>query len=269
MEKNRSILRNAYGIFLSVFTVAVGILFIVQSQRIYRSAEISPYTYEKAAKALSQIAVPVVLWLISIVGGGIIFGLFPAPAQKTKATVDPEKLLSRLKNRLTPEAKYLLPQKNTTVKKIVWSVCITFCLVSAVMVGLCVWNKDNYTPIGNNFNPTRDMLAMLPKILPWVIISFLLAIGATVYSEQSAKMEINEVKKLLSVPVNRAKTPACEEKQFFALPNFVRTKEFSYAVRGCLFVVGTVFIVWGCFNGGVLDVLQKAINICTECIGLG
>ena len=30
-----------------------------------------------------------------------------------------------------------------------------------------------------------------------------------------------------------------------------------------------VFIVIGMFNGGMDDVLYKAINICTECIGLG
>ncbi|MBR4539430.1 MAG: thioredoxin [Clostridia bacterium] len=30
-----------------------------------------------------------------------------------------------------------------------------------------------------------------------------------------------------------------------------------------------VFIFLGIFNGSALDVLTKAINICSECIGLG
>ena len=30
-----------------------------------------------------------------------------------------------------------------------------------------------------------------------------------------------------------------------------------------------VFIVLGVMNGGLRDVLVKAVNICTECIGLG
>lgn len=33
--------------------------------------------------------------------------------------------------------------------------------------------------------------------------------------------------------------------------------------------LGVLFIVLGAMNGGARDVLIKAINICTECIGLG
>ena len=40
-------------------------------------------------------------------------------------------------------------------------------------------------------------------------------------------------------------------------------------VRISLFLIAAVFIIWGVFNGGLYDVFVKAINICTECIGLG
>ncbi|MBE6676678.1 MAG: thioredoxin [Ruminococcaceae bacterium] len=36
-----------------------------------------------------------------------------------------------------------------------------------------------------------------------------------------------------------------------------------------LIVVAVCMIVAGIFNGSMNDVLQKAIRICTECIGLG
>ena len=36
-----------------------------------------------------------------------------------------------------------------------------------------------------------------------------------------------------------------------------------------LVIVGVTLFVIGIFNGGLNDVLIKAINICTECIGLG
>ena len=36
-----------------------------------------------------------------------------------------------------------------------------------------------------------------------------------------------------------------------------------------ILVVGIVCIVLGVRNGGMADVLGKAIRICTECIGLG
>ena len=40
-------------------------------------------------------------------------------------------------------------------------------------------------------------------------------------------------------------------------------------VRITLYVLAVVLIAEGIGNGGMRDVLIKAINICTECIGLG
>ena len=40
-------------------------------------------------------------------------------------------------------------------------------------------------------------------------------------------------------------------------------------VRISLLLTGLVLIVLGILNGGLRDVLIKAVNICTECIGLG
>lgn len=40
-------------------------------------------------------------------------------------------------------------------------------------------------------------------------------------------------------------------------------------LRTAILVIAIVFIVLGVMNGGLRDVLVKAINICTECIGLG
>lgn len=40
-------------------------------------------------------------------------------------------------------------------------------------------------------------------------------------------------------------------------------------VRLLLYGAAVVFILLGVMNGGLYDVLVKAVNICTECIGLG
>ena len=39
--------------------------------------------------------------------------------------------------------------------------------------------------------------------------------------------------------------------------------------QAVLMITAIVFIVLGVLNGGLYDVFVKAINICTECIGLG
>lgn len=40
-------------------------------------------------------------------------------------------------------------------------------------------------------------------------------------------------------------------------------------IRNAILAASVIFIVAGLINGGTIAVLAKAINICTECIGLG
>jgi hypothetical protein len=40
-------------------------------------------------------------------------------------------------------------------------------------------------------------------------------------------------------------------------------------LRWGILTAAVVFVILGCLSGGAWDVLTKAINICSECIGLG
>ncbi|MDE7380374.1 MAG: thioredoxin [Clostridia bacterium] len=40
-------------------------------------------------------------------------------------------------------------------------------------------------------------------------------------------------------------------------------------IRIALGVIALALIIWGILNGSMREVFIKAINICTECIGLG
>lgn len=46
-------------------------------------------------------------------------------------------------------------------------------------------------------------------------------------------------------------------------------KYVRYGVPSGILVVGIVFVLVGLEKGQQLGVLQKAINICLECIGIG
>lgn len=41
------------------------------------------------------------------------------------------------------------------------------------------------------------------------------------------------------------------------------------AVKTAVLIAAVIFIIAGIFNGSMEDMLIKAINICTECVGLG
>ena len=54
-----------------------------------------------------------------------------------------------------------------------------------------------------------------------------------------------------------------------ALVRRKRIREPRVLLRGILYFAAVVLVVLGVLNGGMNDVLVKAIHICTECIGLG
>ena len=77
-------------------------------------------------------------------------------------------------------------------------------------------------------------------------------IFAAYADRKSVREEIRLLKQLPSAP-------AAAQRKTSYLP----------AVR-CVFLgVGLGLLLYGFFTGGTVDVLTKAINICTECVGLG
>ncbi len=46
-------------------------------------------------------------------------------------------------------------------------------------------------------------------------------------------------------------------------------RKTSLIIKTTIIVIGAAAVVFGAITGGFADVLTKAVNICTECIGLG
>ena len=67
-------------------------------------------------------------------------------------------------------------------------------------------------------------------------------------------------------PQDKAKSPADKYQKF---KEAKISSKLITILRICVFAVSIAFITYGFFSGGALAVLTKAINICTECIGLG
>ena len=47
------------------------------------------------------------------------------------------------------------------------------------------------------------------------------------------------------------------------------TKSFIRILRTAVFLIGVVFIVVGLFRAEHLEVMNNAVKICLECIGIG
>jgi hypothetical protein len=95
--------------------------------------------------------------------------------------------------------------------------------------------------------------------LPCLAVPFIYGIFAAYHRRGSLQKEIELVKQAIPGAPAVAKDetlPADRSKLFLGL-------------RIALLVVAVGIMVYGFFAGGTNDVLTKAINICTECVGLG
>lgn len=277
-EKQRKILRLVYSIILSVLTVASGVLLIVQSQRIYHSP--GGYSREIIGEYLSQIAPVLYIWIALVAIGAILWQIIPPQKQKLRATVYQTSTLKKLQKRF-PSLESEQLHRARIIKTVVFYATIAFVILAIAMVGVVVLDSGNYRPAGDGFNPMQDMLDMLPHFLPWVICAFVVMIAATLYFEFSAKREVQEMKRLIAEAKNDKDISNSDTKENISLwekiynkiPEALKTQRFKkyslLATRISLAVLAVVLVVVGVINGGLTAVLEKAINICRECIGLG
>lgn len=96
---------------------------------------------------------------------------------------------------------------------------------------------------------------LLIHVVPGGIISFAAAIAESMLNVRSINRELAFLR---TIPASVHQEKGAAEKG-----------SITPIIRIALCVLAVLFIVLGVMNGGWYDVLVKAINICTECIGLG
>ncbi len=271
-SKGRKI-RLIYAVTLSVFTALIGVLFITQVLRIYYSGADKPYSYELVSIRLGEIAVPVIVWLVAVIGGAVVWAIFPEN-KKVTAVTDERVTLEKLKNRLPELGEEYAEQKQTMAKKaktrtLIKAICAGLCVLSAIVCALYVFDFRNYPVEDNGSKVTAEVLKMVGAVLPWLIACFLFCIGATMYESKLLKEETALVKFLIADNAKKGVIVKAKRGEKQEKVGLFSSKNLVLYARVALLCLGVVFVVVGVFNGGMKDVFAKAIKICTECIGLG
>ena len=239
-----------YGAVLGIVMVAAGVCLIVQCLDIYRSGS---YTRQAVAEHFAPIAVPIYLCLALVIGGFILKFALPNQAGKSR-TVQRAMVLANLHARrdlgqATPEVvaevsrEQRLRRRNTTIA---WALLV---------VGSVVFLSYGCNPGNFGTDITASMITAMWVLLPCLAVPFLWAVYA---AGQAAKSMDREIALMKQAPAGTP-SPTGPDKE----ARLVRTLQVV-----CL-GVGLVILVAGFVSGGTADVLTKAINICTECIGLG
>ena len=283
--KTKGRIHLIYGICLAVLILAVGVCFALSCVSIYQSGD-SPFTRESIAAHFHRIAPLVYVTLVGIVGGIILAWVLPrrelvVPEAEDdpldviveryrrghyRPVKDPAAVLKRLLARIDEEelshACRASLAKERRVRRIVG---ISAAVLSAgAMVPAFVWccNVDHFSI---NWL-SEDIKTAALFVLPCAAVALGVLVGSTLLRQASILRETALVKAAMTerkgktAPVQR---DAAEKKNLLSNPRVL------WGVRAAILAVGILFVVLGILNGGMADVLGKAIRICTECIGLG
>lgn len=235
-------------------TVLAGACFIAGCLIIYHSGDEQIYTPEKVAQTFAAIAVPIWLWLVLAAVRGILHILFPLET-KVKTEIPLEMSLQRLQQRVDPA---LCPQdlqcsiqslredrKKDAKKGMLLLLC---CSALFLFYGL---DPSHY--YADRINTAVITAACF--LLICMSIPFFWLLGATKRAKHSMRIEMELLR---SAPAAAKVTPPAPKKRYGVA-----------AVRCVLLCAALGLLLYGFFAGGTADVLTKAVNICTECVGLG
>ena len=252
-------IRRVYALFLGVWTAFVGALFILQVWRIFLSGK--GFTVESVSVKFLEILAPFLIWVAAIVFGGVFALAFPA-AEKPLGYISSKNTLRKLKARL--------PQKDGgryafNARFAAWCIFFIVAIVCVVVSGAYL-TSTAYEPVASvGFFFEHQEAERLVRSLPWIFSGFGAAIASSYFEEYSLRKEISLLKKEIA---ENAKNGIVVKKK--SAPKRVKNSEkATFYVRVAIGALAVVFIVCGIANGGMADVLGKAINICTQCIGLG
>ena len=137
--------------------------------------------------------------------------------------------------------------------------CAGICAVCVVMAARYLANPAHFA--SRELEPVIGH--MLWHIAPWIFVGFACAILCECVRGRSFRREIELAARSperASFKNAQTDSGASREK---------RARLAKTAARAAMFALAVALLALGAANGGMRDVLVKAINICMECIGLG
>ena len=257
----------ACSVILSLAIVVTGIAFTVSAMWINGIGK-NPFTYENISFAFSRISPIVYATLILLIGSVVVWFILPVEERGLRATRDVMTSLARLSAErditAAQECDRVSVRREQIKRKILLTVNIALLVIGSAVALIYCLDSRNFTDDYNSSVIGAAICAALSMLPAAVLLCARAFLDPT-----SAERELAILRKLPKKSVNGG---ACND---FATKNAIFSAIFGesdtklFILRAIIFAVAFVFIVLGIYNGGMNDVLQKGIKICTECIGLG
>ncbi len=244
----------------SVCGILTGIAFIVSVAHLYFTGGDNPFSRERVGEYLTWLLIPSVITLGMVITG-IVYNISTGEtdAEGTKRTNS--ELLSSFEKRYaldsfdeeTKGAVKAEKKKSKSLNISLHSISALLFIASFVYIAFIA----DYTVANLN----ADVIAALAVSLPLAAIGLAVQISRTYLEENSAAIQLEAMKE--SIKKNGA--PKTQKAESITTSKTDYTAIAKYAILG----ISIILVILGIFNGGMADVLEKAVKICTECIGLG
>ncbi len=251
-----------YACALSVLLILCAVLFIASCVGIYNSGD-RPFTRESIGEAFQRISPAVYLTLVSIVGA-ILLKLTLPYEKKGKNRTPVSMTLSLLSARCplkdcTAEERAKIERERLVRRIIVYggaaviALSMIFSLIYVLTPGRFPYEDVN-----------EEIATAIVVVFAFFLQSLVYALVASFFIDASATREIEYIKVAIArLKAEGIKVTPTEKRECLLGKRLILT------ARCVIPVVAIVFIILGVSNGGMDDVLQKAVRICTECVGMG
>ncbi len=243
----------------AVCIALLGVAFIICAAHLYFTGGEQPYSAERVGSYLRILAIPSII-TVGLTGGGIVMRIISKPQDEEGTKRTHSEQLESYKKRfdlsgMTGERLDAVNHERrdrmifSMIANIFSAAIYIYVLAYFIFVAQLTIEKLN-----------DDMIRAFLFTLPLCAIALGVHIPRLYHAERSSKRELDAIREY----VREAKPTrlAAPEKKSGKVDPVV-------FVRCALLFLSLGLIVLGVFNGGMKDVLAKAVKICTECIGLG
>ena len=209
------------------------------------------YTPAAAAAAFAPIA-PLFFASLGLLAAGLLLGVRDEKAGKPVRDAEISRDLAAARLTAPSEAMKKEQQTQKRLTLIGWGL-FALCMVP---VAVYLTNPAHF-PEDN----LEGMIAGLIRVfLPWT------AVGLGALAVTGVLRDKSLIRETVAAKAQLKKAPPSPLPK---VPEGGKPDRHRGAVQVSLVVLGLFFLVLGVVNGSALDVLIKAISICTECVGLG
>ncbi|MCR4698578.1 MAG: hypothetical protein K5762_04340 [Bacilli bacterium] len=264
MEREKKVLPLPliFKIATTILCVVAGFLLIWALGDIYFAGKeeglSNVYSYESVAKRGGLIITALSFFVLSLIASLVLHFVFKDKEKKrTKREIfDQYDFLKSKKDlSLLENEELALYKQNERYLLIVNIICMVLSLGLLVFPVAYVVNPNNFDAHGDLL---EQAISLGIHVLPFLFGIYVVLVVSYLIKEYFMKKSMEVLKRL-----------KMKKKDEEVSQDDSKEKLVINIIRGVIALTAITFIIVGAINGEVGEVLNKAINICTECIGLG